>query len=176
MFIKKYPTTWTKKSSSTFTNVFPGSTNDAANLGRFQGATGSAGVSALAAKTKYSITYVEASYAKSQNLGLAAIKNASGAYALPDAGGTAAFLNAGTVAADGKMTFNYETTDPAAYILGIVSYALVDTKTTNGAAVRSFLNALLDPSCPNTDPTLQYSTVTGALLAADKALIAKIGA
>lgn len=176
MFIKKFPTTWTKASSSTFTSVFPGSINDAANLGRFQAATGSAGVSALAAKTKYSITYVEASYAKSQNLGLAAIKNASGAYALPDAGGTAAFLNAGTVAADGKMTFNYETTDPAAYVLGIVSYALVDTKTTNGAAVKSFLNALLDPSCPNTDPSLQYSTVTGALLAADKALIAKIGA
>ena len=176
MFIKKFPTTWTKSSSSTFTSVFPGSINDVANLGRFQAATGSSGVSALAAKTKYSITYVEASYAKAQGLGLAAIKNASGSYSLPEAGGTAAFLNAGTVAADGKMTFNYETTDPAAYILGIVSYALVDTKTKSAADVKSFLTAILDPKCPNTDPSLQYSTITGPLLKADQALIAKIGA
>jgi hypothetical protein len=85
-------------------------------------------------------------------------------------------LNAGTVAADGKMTFNYETTDPAAYILGIVSYALVDTKTKNAADVKSFLTAILDPKCPNTDPSLQYSTITGDLLKADQALVAKIGA
>lgn len=176
MFIKKFPSTWTKPSSSTFSSVFPGNINDVANLGRLQSASGSAGVAALAAKTKYSITYVESSFANAQKLGLAAIKNAAGSYALPDAGGTAAFLNAGTVAADGKMTFNYETTDPAAYILGIVSYGLVDTAATgaNAAAVKSFFSALLDSKCANTDPSLQYSTITGNLLAADQALIAKI--
>ena len=174
MFIKKFPSVWTKASSSTFTSVFPGNINDVANLGRFQSASGSAGVTALAAKTKYSITYVESSFASAQKLGLAAIKNAAGNYQGPDAGGTAAFLNAGTVAADGKMTFNYETTDPAAYILGIVSYALVDTASKNADVVKSFLTSLLDAKCANTDPSLQYSTITGALLAADQALIAKI--
>ena len=155
-------------------SVFPGNINDTANLGRFQSASGSAGVTALAAKTKYSITYVESSFATAQKLGVAAIRNAAGNYQGADAGGTAAFLNAASVASDGKLTFNYETTDPAAYVLGIVSYALVDTASKNADVVKSFLTSLLDSKCANTDPALQYSTITGSLLAADQALIAKI--
>ena len=176
MFIKKFPTTWTKASSSTFTSVFPGNINDIANLGRFQSATGSAGVTALAAKTKYSITYVEASYATAQGLGVASLKNANGEFQTADAGGTAAFLNGATASADGKLTFDYETKNAGAYILGIVSYALVDTAATgaNAAATKSFLSALLDSKCPTTDATLQYSTITGNLLATDQALISKL--
>lgn len=174
LFIKKFPSIWTKASSSTFTSVFPGNINDTANLGRFQSASGSAGVTALAAKTKYSITYVESSFATAQKLGVAAIRNAAGNYQGADAGGTATFLNAASVASDGKLTFNYETTDPAAYVLGIVSYALVDTASKNADVVKSFLTSLLDSKCANTDPALQYSTITGSLLAADQALIAKI--
>jgi phosphate transport system substrate-binding protein len=167
---------WTKAGAGAFTSVFPGNINDIANLGRFQAATGSAGVSALAAKTKYSITYVEASYASAQHLGLAGIKNANGDFQGPDAGGTAAFLNAATASADGKLTFDYNTKNPGAYVLGIVSYALVDTAATgsNAAAVKSLLQAILNPSCPTTDATLQYSTITGSLLATDTALIAKL--
>ena len=178
MFIKKFPTVWTKASSGAFSSVFPGQINAPANLGRFQSATGSSNVAALVKKTPYSIGYMEASYASAQGLGLAAIENAAGSYQLPDAGGTAAFLNSATASADGKLTFNYETTDKGAYILGIVSYALVDTaaKGDSAAAAKSFLTALLDPKCPSTNPALQYSTVTGSLLAIDQALIAKLAA
>lgn len=178
MFIKKFPTVWTKPSAGSFASVFPGQINAPANLGRFQSATGSSNVAALVKKTPYSIGYMEASYASAQGLGLAAIENAAGSYQLPDAGGTAAFLNSATASADGKLTFNYETTDKGAYILGIVSYALVDTaaKGDSAAAAKSFLTALLDPKCPSTNPALQYSTVTGSLLAIDQALIAKLAA
>jgi len=178
MFIKKFPTVWTKPSAGSFASVFPGQINSATNLGRFQSATGSSNVAALVKKTPYSIGYMEASYASAQGLGLAAIENAAGSYQLPDAGGTAAFLNSATASADGKLTFNYETTDKGAYILGIVSYALVDTaaKGDSAAAAKSFLTALLDPKCPSTNPALQYSTVTGSLLAIDQALIAKLAA
>lgn len=176
MFIKQFPSVWTKSSSSTFTSVFPGNINDTANLGRFQAATGSAGVTALAAKTPGSITYVEASYATAQRLGVASLKNASGQFQTADAGGTAAFLNGATVASDGRLTFDYDTKNSGAYVLGIVSYALVDTAATgaNAAATKSFLSALLDSKCPTTDASLQYSTITGSLLAANQALIAKL--
>ena len=178
MFIKKFPTTWTKASSGSFASVFPGSINGAGNIGRFQSATGSSNLAALVKKTPYSIGYVESSFAAAQGLGLAAIGNASGSFQAPDAGGTAAFLNAATASADGKLTFNYETTDKGAYILGIVSYALVNSASTGASAeaAKSFLTAVLDAKCPSTNPALQYTTITGSLLATDKALIAKLGA
>jgi phosphate transport system substrate-binding protein len=176
MLIKKFPTEWTKASSGVFATAFPGDINSASNLGRFQSASGSEGVSALAEKTKYSITYVESSYATAHKLGKAAIKNAAGNYALPDAGGTASFLSAATVAADGKLTFDYETTEAAAYIYGIVTYALVDSAATgeNAKATKSLITYILDAKCPTTDPSLEYTTVTGKLLDADKVLIAKL--
>ena len=121
---------------------------------------------------------MEASYATNAGLGLASIGNAAGSFQGPDAGGTAAFLNSATASADGKLTFNYETTDKGAYILGIVSYALVDAslKTDAALAAKSFLTAILDAKCPATNPALQYTTITGSLLATDQALIAKLGA
>lgn len=176
MLIKKFPSDWTKASSGVFTTAFPGDINSGDNLGRFQGASGSEGVSALAERTKYSITYVESSYASSHKLGKAAIKNAAGNYTLPDAGGTASFLSAATVAADGKLTFDYEVMEPTAYLYGIVTYALVDSagKGDNAAAVKSFITYILDPKCPTTDASLEYTTITGKLLDADKALIAQL--
>jgi phosphate transport system substrate-binding protein len=119
---------------------------------------------------------MEDSYAVSHNLGVAAIENAAGNYQLPDAAGTAAFLSAATASADGKLTFNYNTTDPGAYVLGIVSYALVDTaaKGANATAVKSFLQYVLSPACPTSAPTLGYTTITGNLLATDNALLAKL--
>jgi phosphate transport system substrate-binding protein len=172
MLIAQFPSTWTKASSGTFASVFPGSSIP---LG-FSSASGSSGVSALAKSTPYSLTYVEASYATSNGLGKAAIKNASGNYQLPTAGGTAAFLNAATAATDGKLTFNYNTTDAGAYVLGIVSYALVDTAVTGPQAqvTTSFLKYLMSDACANTNPALEYSTITGSLLSVNNALLAKL--
>jgi phosphate transport system substrate-binding protein len=171
MLIAQFPSTWTKASSGAFTSVFPGTVPLS-----FSSASGSAGVSALAKSTPYSITYVESSYATSNGLGKAAIKNASGSFQLPTAGGTAAFLNSATATSTGVLTFNYNTTDPGAYVLGIVSYGLVDSAV-NGAyaqAVTSLLKYLLSDACVNTNPALEYSSISGSLLTVDKNLIAKL--
>ena len=164
---------WTNPSSGTFTSAYatPGGLPYSS-----LSASGSAGVAALAASTPYSITYVESSYAASNNLGVASIKNASGSFQGPTAAGTAAFLNSATASAGGVLTFNYNTTDKGAYVLGIVSYALVDSADTGdwASATTSWLKYLLSDKCVNTNPALGYSTITGPLLDTDKALLAKL--
>ena len=169
------PSIWSKTGNNDFKSSFPGNIASAANLGRVVGAAGSSGVAALAGSTSFSITYAEKSYAKAAGLSIASIKNAAGNFQTPDAAGTSAFLGAATVNQNGYLTFNYNTTVANAYPLGIVSYALVDTKSKNGAAIKSFLNFIVDPKCPATDPSLEYATITGPLLAVDQAQIAKIG-
>jgi len=170
------PTVWTKAGADDFKVTFPGDLNSVANLGRITSASGSSGVAVLAGKTPYSITFAEKSYAKAQGLNVANIQNAAGNFQAPDAAGTSAFLGAATQDANGFLKFDYKATVAGAYPLGIVSYALVDTKTPNAAAVKSFLNYLLSPKCVNTDPSLEYSTITGPLLAFNQKQIAKIGA
>jgi phosphate transport system substrate-binding protein len=170
------PTVWTKAGNNDFKVTFPGDLNAVANLGRITGASGSSGVTVQAGKTPYSITFAEKNFAKAQGLRVANIQNAAGNFQAPDAAGTSAFLGAADVDANGFLKFNYKTTVAGAYPLGIVSYALVDTKTPNAAAVKSFLNYLLSPKCVNTDPTLEFTTITGGLLAVNQKQIAKIGA
>jgi len=170
------PTVWTKAGADDFKVTFPGDLNSVANLGRITSASGSSGVAVLAGKTPYSITFAEKSYAKAQGLNVANIQNAAGNFQAPDAAGTSAFLGAATQDANGFLKFDYTSKVPGAYPLGIVSYALVDTKTPNAAAVKSLLNYLLSPKCVNTDPSLEYSTITGPLLAFNQKQIAKIGA
>lgn len=169
------PTVWPKNGNGNFSASFPGNINDVANLGRIVAAAGSSGVAALAGKTKYSITYSEANYAEAAHLGVANVENAAGNFQAPDAGGTSAFLGGSTFDPNGFLTFNYNTTVAGAYPLGIVSYALVDTTTKNADAVKSLFTYILDPKCPGTDPSLQYTTITGALHDLDVAQIAKIG-
>jgi phosphate transport system substrate-binding protein len=170
------PSVWTKAGNNDFKLTFPGDLNSVSNLGRITSASGSSGVAVLAGKTPNSITFAEKNYAKAQGLGVANIQNAAGNFQAPDAAGTSAFLGAASQDANGFLKFDYKTTVAGAYPLGIVSYALVDTKTSNAAAVKSLLNYLLSPKCVNTDPSLEYSTITGALLAFDQKQIAKIGA
>lgn len=166
---------WSKNGNNNFGTSFPGDLNDLSNLGRIVSATGSAGVAALAGKTMYSITYAEKSYASAAGLGLANIKNAAGNFQAPDSGGTSAFLGAATASENGYLTFNYATTEPGAYPLGIVSYALVDTKGSNAVAIKALVSYILDPKCATANPSLEYTTITGALLTLDKVQIAKIG-
>ena len=168
------PTVWTNSGNNSFASSFPGKINSLGNLGRIVSASGSAGVSALAGKTKFSITYAEKNYAQDTGLKVANIKNAVGNYQAPDAGGTSAFLGAATADPNGFLTFDYNTTEAGAYPLGIVTYALVDTKTKNADEVKSFLTYVLDPKCSGTDPSLEYTTITGALYALDVKQIAKI--
>ena len=167
---------WTKAGNNDFKVTFPGDLNAVANLGRITGASGSSGVAVQAGKTPYSITFAEKNFAKAQGLRVANIQNAAGNFQAPDAAGTSAFLGAADIDANGFLKFNYKTTVAGAYPLGIVSYALVDTKTPNAAAVKSLLNYLLSSKCVNTDPTLEFSQISGDLLALNLKQIAKIGA
>ena len=170
------PSIWTKPGNNVFATTFPGNLNAPENLGRITGASQSAGVTVQAGKTPYSITFAEKNFAKAQKLGIANIQNAAGNFQAPDAAGTSAFLGAAAADANGFLNFNYKTTVAGAYPLGIVSYALVDTKTTNAAAVKQLLNYLLSAKCVNTDPSLEFSQISGDLLALNLRQIAKIGA
>lgn len=170
---------WTKAGNNSWTTTFPGDLNSVANLGRIVGASGSAAVTALAAKTPYSITYAESSYADVNGLQMANIKNAAGNYQAPTASGVSALLGAGSFSDKGIITYNYTTTDPGAYLFGTATYALIDTKQEDAAtatAIKDLLSFILDPKCPNTNPGLDYTTITGALYDLDVKLIAKISA
>jgi phosphate transport system substrate-binding protein len=169
------PRIWPNAGNNDFRVGFPGNINALANVGRIVSSSGSSGVSALASKTPFSITYAEMNYAKSAGLKVASIKNAAGHYQIPDAAGTSAFLGAAKIDQNGFLTFNYQTTIAGAYPLGIVSYALVDTKTMHPAAVKSLMSYVLDPKCPGTNPALGYATITGAIHDLDVRQIAKIG-
>ena len=171
------PDIWTNEGNNAFTTSFPGKINAPGNLGRIVGQSQSAGVVALAAKTQYSITYAESSFAKSAGLAVANIQNPSGNYQAPNSAGVSAFLGASTISDKGYVTYDYKTKDPGAYVFGSISYALFDTKQKDAAtakAVKELLTYFLDPKCPNSAPELEYTSITGKFRDANLALIAKI--
>jgi phosphate transport system substrate-binding protein len=170
------PTTWTKPQNDTFVTAFPGSINAPGNIGRIVGASSSTGVSQLAAKTKYSITYAEVSYGDKYNLKSAAVGNASGNFALPTGDATAAFLGSATVDAKGIFKFDYATKEPGAYTLGIITYMLGDSDYKDKAAVpaiKQWANLVISPAC--TDLAPDFIAITGTLKKYAEAAIAKLG-
>jgi phosphate transport system substrate-binding protein len=176
---KSAPTVWTKAKSSTFTSSFPGSINSPENLGRIVGAQSSSGVSLLAGKTPYSITYAEVNWATANKLKIADVLNPAGAAVTPNAVTTSAFLSQGTMDANGIMTFDYATKEAGAYTLGIVSYMLVETNyadKTKAAAVKALASYILSPDCAKTiGGDLGFAVVEGEFKKKAEAQIAKIG-
>jgi phosphate transport system substrate-binding protein len=170
------PTTWTKPQNDTFVTAFPGNINAPGNIGRVVGASSSTGVSQLAAKTKYSITYAEVSYGTKYNLKAAAVGNASGNFALPTGDATAAFLGSATVDAKGIFKFDYATKEAGAYTLGIITYMLGDSDYKDKAAVpaiKAWANLIISPAC--TDLAPDFIAITGTLKKYADAAIAKLG-
>ncbi len=170
------PTTWTKPQNDTFVTAFPGNINAPGNIGRIVGASSSTGVSQLAAKTKYSITYAEVSYGTKYNLKSTALGNASGNFALPTGAATEAFLGSSTVDAKGIFKFDYATQTPGAYTLGIITYMLGDSDYKDKAAVpaiKAWANLIISPAC--TDLAPDFIPVTGNLKKFADAAIAKLG-
>jgi phosphate transport system substrate-binding protein len=170
------PTTWTKPQNDTYVTAFPGNINAPGNIGRVVGASSSTGVSQLAAKTKYSITYAEVSYGTKYNLQSTAIGNASGNFALPTGDATAAFLGSATVDAKGIFKFDYATKEPGAYTLGIITYMLGDSNYKDQAAVpaiKAWANLIISPAC--TDLAPDFISITGNLKKYADAAIAKLG-
>jgi phosphate transport system substrate-binding protein len=181
MLAKLFPTTWSNISangnaalSNTFAKDYPGPATDLS--GRIQAVKGSALVAAQVAKTPYSIGYMESNFAANAKLSAASIQNASGAYQTATAAGVAQFLNAATFSADGAATFNYADKNPGNYVLGIISYGLVDSSKTGdaAAAVKSFMKYVTSDACPKTDASLQFTTLPTAQAAIAATLIAKL--
>lgn len=170
---------WTKPLTNIYLNTFPGSVSDPSNIGRILTASGSQGVANIMDQTTYSIGVMEASYVSaSKNLRSAWIGNANGDFVSPtSAGAVAGFINDASIV-NGAVTYNYGTTTPGVYILGIVSYALVDTAATgaNASAATSFLKYMLSPACTGLSTVAAdgYVAPTGAVLTYDNGLIAKL--
>ncbi len=168
--------TWTKPGNNDFTASFPGQINDAANFGALQGAKGSEQTVPLTARIAGAITYAESNYAKQNGLPVAKVKNNAGNYTAPDAAGVSAFLGSATTNANGTLTLDYKTTNPAAYELGTTSYALVSTAykdPVKGAAVKGLMTYILN-ECPKKFPETEFAVISGTLKTFNEAQIAKI--
>jgi len=176
---KSAPTVWTKAKASVFTTSFPGNINSPENLGRIVGAASSTGVSQLAGKTPYSITFAEVNYAVANRLKVAHVINPAGNAVEPTSVTTSAFLSQATIDANGIMSFDYATKEAGAYTLGIVSYMLVDTNYSDknkAAAVKSLASFILSPACAkDKGEALGFSVLDGAFLKKAQELVAKIG-
>ena len=176
---KSAPTVWTKAKAAVFTTSFPGNINSPENLGRIVGAASSTGVSQLAGKTPYSITFAEVNYAVANRLKVANVINPAGNAVEPTSVTTSAFLSQATIDANGIMSFDYATKEAGAYTLGIVSYMLVDTAYTDktkAAAVKSLASFILSPACAkDKGEALGFSVLDGEFLKKAQSLVAKIG-
>jgi len=119
------PSVWTKAVSDNFATSNP--TDISKRAGSFQAATGSDGVAALAARTKYSIAYIETGFISANPaLKAAVVINNAGKTVSPDvAGAQAQFAASDLDAATGLVTWNYKTTSPAAYPFTAATYAMV---------------------------------------------------
>ena len=176
---KSAPTVWTKAKASVFTTSFPGNINAPENLGRIVGASSSTGVSQLAGKTPYSITFAEVNYAVANKLKVAHVINNAGNAVEPTSVTTSAFLSQASIDNNGIMSFDYATKEAGAYTLGIVSYMLVDTAYTDktkAAAVKSLASFILSPACAkDKGEALGFSVLDGEFLKKAQSLVAKIG-
>ena len=169
----KNPDLWPKAQSSTFINAMPINVSTKFN---FQGASGSAAVSAGVAGKVGAITYSELSFATDNKLPTALIKNASGEYVAPSAAGVSAFLGGGTINANGTVDVDFTKKIPGAYSLGITSYGLAYTTGKDAEKqkiVAEWYTYLLD-KCPGKYPEKGFSQITGALYDKAKAQIALI--
>ena len=170
------PTVWSKPANDAFTTAFPGNINDTANIGRIVGANGSQGVATLAAKSPYSITYAEKQWGTSFGLRAAYIGNASGNFTYPDSAATSSFLGEAKQAADGIVTFDYNTKVAGAYPIGVISYMLLETSyedKTKGAAVKQLAEYFLSPECSLGAASTGFIVIEGTFLAKANELIAR---
>jgi phosphate transport system substrate-binding protein len=176
---KSAPSVWTKAKNKVFKDSFPGNINAIENLGRVVGAQSSSGVSQLAGKTSYSITYAEVNYATANKLKVAKLINPAGSAVSADSTGVSAFLASASQDANGFLTFDYATKEKGAYPLGIVSYLLADTSypdKSRATAVKEFANYILSSKCAkDVGANLGFSVIDGDLLKKSLALVAKIG-
>ena len=164
---------WPKTQNSTFANATP---NNITTFFNFQGASGSAAVSAGVAGKVGSITYSELSFATDNKLPVAYVKNAAGEFAAPSAAGTSIFLGGGTINDDGTVSVDFVKAIPGAYPIGTTSYGLAYTSGKSAAkqaAVAAWFTYVLD-KCASKYPEKGFAQITGPLATKAKEQIAKI--
>src|SRR5438270_780758 len=107
-----------------------------------QGAKGSDGVTAAVKQTAGAIGYAEVSFAKGSALGIASIKNSSGAFVQPNAANVTAALAEVQIPPDLKSKPNYKPTAAAAYPISTPTFALAFAKQKDpakGKVLKDFL-------------------------------------
>jgi phosphate transport system substrate-binding protein len=167
------PSLWPKNKNGTFPNTTPKSL---VNFFNFQGASGSAAVTAGVAKTVGGISYSELSFATDAKLGVANILNAAGEWVAPSSAGTTLFVGGGSIADDGVVTYDYNKKIPGAYPLGVVSYGLAGSSGTDPRiqeSVAQWFTYVLE-KCPTKYPEKGFAQITGPLYNKAKERIAKI--
>ena len=119
------PSVWTKAGNDSFVTSNP--TDISTRAATFQAGTGSDGVAALAARTKYSIAYIETGFISANPaLKAAVVINNAGNTTSPNVSGAQAMFAVSTLNdATGLITWNYATKDPDAYPFTAGTYALV---------------------------------------------------
>jgi phosphate transport system substrate-binding protein len=188
---KVEPTVWTKATNDAFTTAFPGTMP---TDGSFSAQQGNDGVANGVMNKDGGIGYAEVSFLNERQLAgkpivAAKVKNAAGEWVTPSSAGAAVFVNAGTLADSGAVTFDYFTKSAGAWPITAISYGLGNTaaNTTSGgnyktppnanvnAVVREFVEYFLNTCAPNVAELKGYSALTGAVLAKAKEQAAKIG-
>ena len=164
---------WPKAQAAVFSNATP---NNISTFFNFQGASGSAAVSAGVKGKVGSITYSEVSFATDNKLPVAFVQNANGEFVAPNAAGTSIFLGGGTITANGTVSVDFEKKIPGAYPLGTTSYGLGYSSGKNAekqAIVRDWYTYLLE-QCATKYPEKGFAQITGPLADKAKEQIAKI--
>jgi phosphate transport system substrate-binding protein len=113
-----------------------------------QGAKGSDGVTAAVKQTAGAIGYAEVSFAKGSQLGIASIKNSSGAFVQPEAKNVTAALAEAQIPPDLKIKPNYKPTGADAYPISTPTFALAFSKQKDpakGKVLKDFLAYAVGP-------------------------------
>jgi phosphate transport system substrate-binding protein len=173
-----YPAIWTKAPNDAFATAFPGDiTKDPVH---FRGAAGSGDVANGVKATPYSITYAEVGFAAAPyNLGITSVINKAGNAIVPSSDSAMAAAAKATVKDDGTVTFDYATTDAAAYPFTATTYALALTNygdATKAAGIKKTLN-YLSTNCAKDNPKEGFGayTATNSFAKAFQSQLAKLG-
>jgi phosphate transport system substrate-binding protein len=155
------PTTWTKPGSDKFDSSFPGTvSSDPVGL---RSATSSVLLGQLAKDTRYSITYLELSFAKTYNLQAVNVINPAGNEVAPATEGVLTAFSAATMSDEtGIVTFDYKSKLPAQYPFSATTYGMVLTgadKGPNNAAVKKMFEYHAF-TCPGLFPEQGMSVTT----------------
>jgi phosphate transport system substrate-binding protein len=123
-------------------------------------------------KTDASIGYVDLKDAVALGLKAAAVKNNAGQFLLPSSATAAKFLSNMPVATNGFVTIDWAKAVPGGYNASLITYAIVNTgtATAKGAAVKSFIQYVLNTCVPANAAKLGYVALSGGQALKAKAL------